>query len=97
MLSDLILEYKKERIKLADERTQNNAYIRRLAREESIKEIAESFADRMSKEKALSVDKFFEKYATSGIKEGILLISDWHYGIEIDNFLKYHYIIHDSY
>jgi len=84
-LQDILLEIKKERAKLSDERVQNGRYVRRLAREESIKEIAESFADRMSKEKALSVDKFFEKYATNSVKEGILLISDWHYGLEFEN------------
>ena len=37
--ADILAEIKKERIKLSDERTQNNAYIRRISREETIKEI----------------------------------------------------------
>ena len=40
---------KKERYKLSEERIQNNAYIRMLAREETLKEIASDFADKMSK------------------------------------------------
>ena len=43
-IEDLLFEFRKERVKLSDERTQNNAYIRRIAREETIKEIASAVA-----------------------------------------------------
>ena len=52
-LRDLILEMKKERVKSTDERTQNNAYIRRIAREETIIEIAKNAVDKISKSKPL--------------------------------------------
>ena len=39
-LNDLILEYRKERYKLSDVSTQNNAAVRRMAREDTLKEIA---------------------------------------------------------
>ena len=49
----MILDFKKERVKISDERTQNNAYIRRLAREDTIIEIAKSTAKEMSSKKIL--------------------------------------------
>lgn len=85
-LRDLILEYKKERIKLSDERTQNNAYIRKLAREDSIIEIAKYAADQMSSKKFLNAYEAKEDITTN--KQAIIQISDWHYGIEIDNFIN---------
>jgi len=78
---DALLELKMERAKLADERAQNNAIIRRMAREDSLKEMAHAVASEMNKSLRLPAAK---KRAT-GKKEAILEISDWHYGIEIEN------------
>lgn len=81
-INDAILELKTERAKLADERSQNNAIIRRMAREDTLKEIAHDFAEQMNSKKV------FPKYnpiRKTGEHEAILLISDWHYGIEIDS------------
>lgn len=85
-MKELILEYKKERVKLSDERVQNNAYIRRMAREETILEIAKYAADTMSAKKILPVKPL--NVDNSIKQEAIIQISDWHYGIEIDNFLN---------
>lgn len=87
-LEELILEYKKERYKLQEERTQNNAYIRKLSREETLKEIAENAADTVSSKKFLYVNTH-EPYAYN-VKQNaaILMISDWHYGLEADNFFN---------
>ena len=82
--SEAILELKKAKVKLSDERTQNNAYIRRLAREETIKEIAHDFAQVMAKEKALVEKKFRPDFECNNYS-GILMLSDWHYGMEISN------------
>lgn len=75
-------QYNIEKKKESDIRTQVNAMYRTLAREESIKEIAHDFASQMN-------DKFLlnKKYIVDDIhnKEGLLLISDWHYGIDINN------------
>lgn len=86
-LSELILEFKKERVKLSDERTQNNAYIRRLAREDTIIEIAKHTAETMSSKKLL---KSFVHPSNINLRnnEAIVQLSDWHYGIEIDNFVN---------
>lgn len=82
--SKAILELKKAKVKLSDERTQNNAYIRRLAREETIKEIAHDFAQVMAKEKVLVEKKFRPDFECNNYS-GILMLSDWHYGMEISN------------
>ncbi len=81
-----LLTLKKEKVKLSDERTQNNAYIRRLAREDTIKEIALDFAERMSAKKTLEIPKVVD--APEGAREAILALSDWHLGIEVDNALN---------
>lgn len=88
-IDDKILELKKERMKLSDERTQANAIIRRIAREETIKEIAEKYCATL--DKIYKLPTFNDKVFRENLyKEGILLLSDWHYGIDVDNiFNKY--------
>ena len=83
-LVDKTLELKKERVKLQDERTQNNAYVRKLAREDTIKEIALSVAKEMSGKKFLPIYSTLNK-ATNNEKEAILCIGDWHYGLDFKN------------
>lgn len=83
-LVDKTLELKKERVKLQDERTQNNAYVRKLAREDTIKEIAFEVANKLNE------TKFLPRYnniknATNVDKEAILCVSDWHYGLDFKN------------
>lgn len=77
------IELAKERVKMADERIQTNAYIRQLAREETIKEIAQQAAQSVGASKLLP-DIGGE--TTTGWNAAILELSDWHYGIECDNF-----------
>ena len=89
-LDEKFLEIKKERVNLSDERIQNNAYIRQMARDERVKEIALAIADKMNKEKRLSSFDTLDFIAASKAnekeeKEALLCISDWHYGIEIKN------------
>ena len=48
-ISEMLLKLKKERVKISDERVQNNAYIRQIARDETIKEIAEGAIEGGSK------------------------------------------------
>ena len=85
-MQDLIRRYKMERVKLSDERVQNNAYIRQLSREETIIEIAKYTAEQMSGKKFLKEYEPTCEVTTN--KEAIIQISDWHYGIEIANFLN---------
>ena len=86
-IQDALLEYKKERIKLSDERVQNNAYIRRMAREDTFIEIAKIVAKEMSSKKILTptINKLPK---TNKKQELIVQLSDWHYGIEVNNFLN---------
>ena len=82
-LAELMQEIKRERVKLTDERVQTNAEVRRLSREETIKEIAHDFAREMNAKKLLDVPR--GNIAVGGDRKAILELSDWHYGIVIDN------------
>lgn len=77
------IELQKERIKISDERVQTNAYIRQLARAETIKEIASKCAQEMNSKKLLEAPK--ELYI-SGKNAAILQLSDIHYGLVVDNY-----------
>lgn len=84
-----ILELKKERVKLSDERIQNNAYVRRMAREDTIREIAIEAAREIAKRKPLTITHY-EADHNNLENEAILNLCDWHYGMEINNaFNKY--------
>lgn len=72
-----------ERCKVADQKRRNKQLLDRVAREETIKEIAKEYADKMNCKKILTVYSAPD-FVSSG-KEGILLLSDWHYGIICDN------------
>lgn len=86
-LKDVVRQIKKERYKLAEERTQNNAYIRKLSREETIKDIAHDLVQNISTKKFLEpVPTEFPDVVTN--KAGILMLSDWHYGIDIKNYFN---------
>ena len=82
-LHEVLAKIQRERVKLSDERIQNNADVRRLSREETIREIAHDYASQMSSKKILPEYIPFEQ---SGQNSAILQISDWHYGIDIDNY-----------
>lgn len=78
-----IVELNKLKAKISDERTQARAYVRRIAREDTIKEIAHDFAVQMSNKKLLERSLPTVK---NNSNEAILQISDWHYGLVCDNF-----------
>lgn len=87
--SDMIYDLRKERYKLADERTQTNANLRRIAREEVIKEIAHDFASQMEGKLKFNLIKNKVNLYNEG-KTAILCLSDIHYGLEVDSaFNKY--------
>ena len=75
------LAYK--RVEVSDLVIQNNAYVRRLSREQSIIDIAHDYATIMSKEKMLETPVY--KVSGNNDAEAILLLSDWHYGMVCDN------------
>lgn len=79
------LELDKIKVKISDERTQLNAYVRQIAREETLKEIAMDAVKRMSSKKQLTP---YNDNKKNGIrkKEAILELSDIHYGAVISNY-----------
>lgn len=85
---DEYIEEKSERMKLSDVLVQTNANIRRLSREETIKEIAKEAAITISKSCPLLTDleRFPFIASPSDGNIGILQLSDWHYGIDIDSY-----------
>lgn len=85
MLKDLIFEIKKERVKLSDERVQNNAHIRRLAREETISELGVKAAQVVANVYPYVPEIEFSKDYDTCDEEATLILSDWHYGIDVNN------------
>ncbi len=88
ILDDLTDEQKilAEKVRLSDERRQINALIRRLSRENTLKEIALEYADKMSALKMLPQrDKMMFHDYSDGEHKAILQISDWHYGAVINS------------
>ena len=73
-----------KKIEVSDIVTQNNAYIRRLSREQTIKDIAHDYANIMSEKKILDAP-WLGDWSNSSDVEGALLLSDWHYGMVCDN------------
>lgn len=70
-----------DKYKFADQRTQINALQRRISREDTIKDIAREYAESITKiDKFPAYQKVFSNTNTE--KDSVLLISDWHYGIE---------------
>ena len=78
-----LLSTEKEKVKISDERIQINALVRRIAREETLKEIAKDVADRLIEHYPFQIVTTTRKDNISSEKEAILQISDWHYGTEI--------------
>ena len=85
-IDEKMLKMRKERTKLNDERAQNNRLINKLAREETIIEIAKDFAKTMTAKKRLPAPVCLDWMRDESLqKEGILMLSDWHYGMVCDN------------
>lgn len=82
---DELLELRKEKIKLNEERIQINSLVRTLAREDTLKEIASEVVDSISSKKILQKPKVGDRIVTNN-KIGILVISDWHYGVEVSSY-----------
>lgn len=80
------LEIKKEKVKLQDMRTQLNKQIRELARKENLEEILEHKLDELNMQPRIINDEYKNRIASG--KSAIALFSDWHYGIEVDNFVN---------
>lgn len=82
-IEERILELQKQKVKVADERNQTRAYVRQLAREDTIKDIAYEAATIMASNKPLLTSQYIKQPNVSC--SGILELSDWHYGMEFSN------------
>lgn len=84
-IEDKLIELQKQKMKLSDERVQNNAILRRLSREETLKEIAKECVANLKElpllENRLDLDEFITSQNC-----GILCLSDWHYGMDFSLF-----------
>ena len=78
-----LLALQKEKAKISDEINQNRACIRRLTREETLKEIALEAVKNIGNKKLLST--YAGPVTINTSKEAILLLSDWHYGFDFVN------------
>lgn len=76
------LEQRKNKVAQSDLYTQTNALIRVLSREDTFKEIGKAAAELLA-EKVPLLNRTQDVH-TNTAKVGVLQISDWHYGIEID-------------
>ena len=85
-VDEKLLELRKAKVKLSDERTQINAIARKLAREEVFKELALDTVKEMSKNKILELPAEITIKNTE--KQGILCIGDWHYGLDVKEFFN---------
>lgn len=86
-LSDLesaLLEFQKEKVKIQEERTQINGLVRSLAREETLREIALDVVNNISEKKILDTPRI--KVIDKDANKGILVISDWHYGVDVNTY-----------
>ena len=79
-----IPEFQMERMKLSDQITQNNALLRRMSREQTIKEIGIEAAKIVAEKCPFAISTAPQKIIGKSDKAGILQLSDWHYGIVID-------------
>lgn len=81
-LNEKILELKKERVKLSDLNSMLNKKIREQSRHENMLECARDIARDFNQAKPLLSNPPVIK---SGDKEGLVLLSDWHIGLECEN------------
>ena len=82
LLNDKLMELQKERTKINDMRNHVNRKLRDVARRENMFELARELVFHMDNQYPLikEVD-----VTNDGTNEGILMLSDWHIGIEINN------------
>lgn len=88
-VEDYVSDYS-AKVTLSDILTQTNANIRRLSREDTCKQIGEQAAQIISKSLPLFIEISPNRPPIDDSKIGVLQISDWHYGIEIDNVYNYY-------
>jgi len=79
------LEIEKEKIKFFDQRREFKKLVRAEARSENVRDFIKQVAEEIKVSKPFEFKPIFTDNAT---KEGVLLLSDFHFGLEVDNFLN---------
>ncbi|MDY4127627.1 metallophosphoesterase [Peptostreptococcus porci] len=79
-----MLKIKTEKVKLSDLRCETNRQVRNLARIENIVDLLKDNIDNLSEEKPMINQLLLHKNSTSG-NDGIIILSDLHIGIEVNN------------
>ena len=80
------LELEKKKVKIQDMKTALNKQIRETARKESLSELLEDKLKELNMQPKIINDEYRSRISSG--KSAIALFSDWHYGIEVDNFLN---------
>lgn len=83
LINDEILEIKKQKVQLSDLRVEVNKKARELARTENVINLIKQEIKNLSIEKPL-INNYHITMPYSG-KDGILMFSDWHYSLKINN------------
>lgn len=85
-----IWEMQMERMKMNDDRTQIRANLRRMSREQTLIEIARDALREMDARNLIlpATQHVVPCAIDPTVREAVLCISDWHYGIEINNYFN---------
>lgn len=86
-LTEAAINARKERYRLSDDKRYINSCIRRLSREDTFKDIALEACKTIGEKKVLSNNEYNFTDRKTDVN-AILEISDWHYGIEFNNFVN---------
>lgn len=86
-INEKLLEIKKERVKVRDERNLVNNKIRQMARKESFIDCIRDNIDNLALEKPM-INKVSTNYMVSSGNDAVLMLSDFHIGITVDNYLN---------
>lgn len=84
------MELEEEKIKFRDQRREFMKLLREKARLENIKEYIQQIAAEIAQKKPLEwnmpQNNEYNEYGKHSSHEGVLLLGDWHYSLEIDNY-----------
>lgn len=84
-LNDVLINIRNEKQRLIDERTQNNAILRRLSREDNLMQIAREAAEKISSKILLDPIEPSVDFSTNE-NCAVLSLADWHYGSFVRNY-----------
>lgn len=82
------LELEKEKIKVRDQKREYRKMQREIGRAEYYREYIEESARQIAELKPLDWDSYDKKLATISDTEAVAMLGDFHYGMNVDNFLN---------